>query len=71
MGIGLWDRYNLREEFNEKRQAEREKRPFNPDHVGQSDRIVLKNYVLAGEEYLKANFGKKGIQREAVNKAVK
>ena len=68
VGIGLWDRFNLREEVNERICARREGDAFNPDHIGQSDRIILKNFVLAGEEYLKANFGKKGIYKNTVTK---
>jgi len=69
VGIGLWDRYNLREEANERIRSLRESRPFDWNRVGQSDRIVLRSYVLSGEEYLKANFGKKGIQRAKIEKA--
>ena len=62
VGIGLWDRYNLREEVNEKTRSVQQEDVCNPDHIGQSDRIILKNFVLAGEEYLKANFGKKAVK---------
>lgn len=58
VGIGLWDRYNLREEFYEARDAEREGREFNWDNVGRSDRIVLRNFILAGEAYREALFSK-------------
>ncbi len=57
VGIGLWDRYNLREEVNETMKSRQEKRAFNWDNIGVSDRIVLKNFILSGEEYLKVNFG--------------
>ncbi|MFB3786846.1 MAG: hypothetical protein ACE15F_10815 [bacterium] len=70
VGIGLWDRYNLREEANERISSQREGRPFDWNRVGQGDRVVLRSYVLGGEEYLKANFGKKGIQRAKIEKAV-
>jgi len=49
---------------------QRKDRPFDWKRVGQGDRVVLRSYVLGGEEYLKANFGKKGIQRAAIEKAV-
>ncbi|MBI1388341.1 MAG: hypothetical protein GC154_07830 [bacterium] len=71
VGIGLWDRYNLREEVHEREAAEAEKRKFNWDHVGVSDRIVLTNFILSGEEYLDANFGGKGVSRKAIQAAWK
>ncbi|MEW6234251.1 MAG: hypothetical protein AB1656_02590 [Candidatus Omnitrophota bacterium] len=71
VGIGLWDRFNLREEVRELRASQKEKRPFDWNNIGVSDRIVMRNYVLSGEDYLKANFGKQGIDRQAVNNAVK
>lgn len=71
VGIGLWDRYNLREQVNEQSACRREKRRFNWNNVGQSDRIVLRTFVLSGEDYLKANFGKKGISREAIDRSIK
>jgi hypothetical protein len=69
VGIGLWDRYNLREQANEIERNQKTGSKFDWSNIGQSDRIVLKNYVLSGEEYLKANFGKDGIDRKSVNKA--
>ena len=57
VGIGLWDRFNLREEHWEGRDAARDGRPFNWDAVGHDDRIVLRNFALAGEDYLRANLG--------------
>ncbi len=68
VGIGLWDRYNLREEWHELKRSQDQGVKFDWNHIGQSDRIILRNYVLSGEDYLKANF-KKGIDREAVEKA--
>ena len=54
VGIGLWDRFNLREEVIEQAAVEREERSFNWDNVGTSDRVVLRNLVIAGEQYLDA-----------------
>jgi len=54
VGIGLWDRFNLREEVIEEQASKREGRPFNWDNVGTSDRVVLRNFVIAGEQYLDA-----------------
>jgi UDP-glucose/GDP-mannose dehydrogenase family protein len=69
VGIGLWDRYNLREQVNEQIASKNEGRKFDWNAVGTSDRIVLRNYVLSGEAYVKANFGTKGINRENINNA--
>jgi hypothetical protein len=55
VGVGLWDRYTLREEENERRKAKREGREINWEVIGGSDRIVLRSFAIAGEEYLKAN----------------
>jgi hypothetical protein len=57
VGIGLWDRYNLREEEWERRVASEEKRKINWDAIGHDDRIVLRNFAIAGQQYLEANFG--------------
>ena len=54
VGIGLWDRFNLREEMLETQASEGQGRAFNWDNVGTSDRIVLRNFVIAGEQYLDA-----------------
>lgn len=54
VGIGLWDRFNLREEVLEQEASRREGRTFDWDQVGTSDRVVLRNFVIAGEEYLDA-----------------
>ena len=54
VGIGLWDRFNLREEVIETAASEGEGRPFDWNQVGTSDRIVLRNFVIAGEQYLDA-----------------
>ncbi len=66
VGIGLWDRYNLREQVYEQEVCRREKRKFDWNNIGCSDRIVLRNFVLSGEEYVKAVFGSKGIKRENI-----
>jgi hypothetical protein len=57
VGIGLWDRFNLREEEWERHWSEHEGRKFNWDAVGKDDRVVLRNFAIAGQEYLEANFG--------------
>jgi hypothetical protein len=54
VGVGLWDRFNLREEVLETEASRRAGRPFDWGQVGTSDRVVLRNFVLAGEEYLDA-----------------
>jgi len=57
VGIGLWDRFNLREEEWERYWSEHEGRKFNWEAVGKDDRVVLRNFAIAGQEYLEANFG--------------
>jgi len=57
VGIGLMDRYNLREEDWERTRARQEGRPLNWDVVGADDRIVLGNFAIAGQQYLEGNFG--------------
>jgi hypothetical protein len=59
VGIGLWDRFNLREEYWEAKDAVLAGRPFNWDAVGKDDRIVLRNFAVAGEAYLRANLGER------------
>ncbi len=54
VGIGLWDRFNLREEALEQLASQQQGRAFDHDRVGQSDRVVLRNFVIAGEQYLQA-----------------
>jgi hypothetical protein len=54
VGIGLWDRFTLREEVIEERNSSREGRSYDWNNVGTSDRIVLRNFVIAGEQYLDA-----------------
>ncbi len=57
VGIGLWDRFNLREEEWETKAARKEGRPLNWDAIGRDDRVVLRNFAIAGQEYLEATFG--------------
>jgi hypothetical protein len=57
VGIGLWDRFSLREEEWERYFAEQQGRQFNWNNIGKDDRIVLRNFALMAEEYVKANFG--------------
>ena len=52
IGVGLWDRVALREEFDEIEQARAEGRNPNWDRIGENARIVLKDLHKAGEEYL-------------------
>ena len=59
VGIGLWDRFNLREEHWEARDAAAAGRPFDWNAVGRDDRVVLRNLAIAGEEYLRANLGER------------
>ena len=54
VGIGLWDRFNLREEVLEREASSRERRAFDWSNVGTSDRVVLRNLVLSGSQYLDA-----------------
>ena len=64
VGIGLMDRYNLREEDWERTRARQEGRPLNWDVVGKDDRIVLRNFAIAGQQYLEANFGEDYFRHE-------
>jgi len=57
VGIGLWDRFNLREEEWERKFAAAQKRKLDWDAIGHDDRIVLRNFAIAGQQYLEANFG--------------
>ncbi len=56
VGIGLWDRYSLREQEWETRAAVAEGRPIDWDAIGREDRVVLRNFAVAGQEYIEANF---------------
>ena len=52
IGIGLWDRVALREEFHEFRLARQEGREPDWSRVGVNARIVLHDLNRAGEQYL-------------------
>ena len=54
VGIGLWDRFNLREEVLEREASARDQRAFDWSNVGTSDRVVLRNLVISGAQYLDA-----------------
>jgi hypothetical protein len=54
IGVGLWDRVALREEFHEVEQARAEGRDPDWGRIGENARIVLKDLHRAGEEYLQA-----------------
>ncbi len=54
IGVGLWDRVALREEFSEIEQAQAEGRGPDWDRIGENARIVLRDLHRAGEEYLQA-----------------
>ena len=54
IGVGLWDRVALREEFEELELAKAEERMPNWDCVGENARIVIKDLHRAGEEYLQS-----------------
>jgi hypothetical protein len=54
IGVGLWDRVALREEFHEREASAREQRPFDWDRVGANARIVLRDLTRGGEGYLQA-----------------
>ncbi len=54
IGVGLWDRVALREEFEGLGMAKTEGRMPSWDRVGKNARIVIKDLHRAGEEYLQA-----------------
>jgi hypothetical protein len=54
IGVGLWDRVALREEFHEREASRREQRPFDWSRVGDNARIVLRDLSRGGEDYLQA-----------------
>jgi hypothetical protein len=56
VGIGLWDRFSLREEEWERYFSERQNREFDWNSIGKDDRVVLRNFAIMAEEYVKANF---------------
>ncbi|MFZ4703820.1 MAG: hypothetical protein ACOYMG_27565, partial [Candidatus Methylumidiphilus sp.] len=54
IGVGLWDRVALREEFDELNQAQAEGRGIDWNRVGENARVVIRDLHRAGEEYLAA-----------------
>jgi hypothetical protein len=54
IGVGLWDRVALREEFHEREASKLEQRPFEWNRVGENARIVLRDLTRGGETYLQA-----------------
>lgn len=54
IGVGLWDRVALREEFHEREAARRQQRDVDWDRVGENARIVLRDLSRGGEQYLEA-----------------
>ncbi|MGR8935489.1 MAG: hypothetical protein ACU837_14020 [Gammaproteobacteria bacterium] len=54
IGVGLWDRVALREEYHELERARREAADPDWDRIGANARIVLKDLNSAGEAYLSA-----------------
>ena len=54
IGVGLWDRVALREEFHEREASQVEQRPFEWSRVGENARIVLRDLTRGGEDYLQA-----------------
>ena len=58
VGIGLWPNLWKREELHERARAKADgNRPMDWNQVGVSDRVVLGNYLAAGEAFMKAKFG--------------
>ena len=54
IGVGLWDRVALREEFHERESSQSENRPFDWNRVGVNARVVLRDLTRGGEVYLQA-----------------
>lgn len=54
IGVGLWDRVALREEFHEHAASEAGNRAFDWDRIGENARIVLRDLTRGGEAYLDA-----------------
>jgi hypothetical protein len=52
IGVGLWDRVALREEFHELALADAEHREPDWNRIGVNARIVLRDLSRAGEDYL-------------------
>ncbi len=58
VGIGLWPNYSRREMVHEQAKAKAEgNRLVDGLQVGTADRIVLNDYLAAGEAFLRAKFG--------------
>ncbi|MDD5033874.1 MAG: hypothetical protein PHE55_03880 [Methylococcaceae bacterium] len=60
IGVGLWDRLALREEFHELNRARTGGEDPDWDRIGENARIVLKDLNRAGEDYLRALWGNDG-----------
>jgi hypothetical protein len=54
IGVGLWDRVALREEYHELERARNEGTSPDWDRIGENARIVLRDLNRAGEDYLNA-----------------
>jgi hypothetical protein len=54
IGVGLWDRVALREEFHEDQSSQKDRRPFDWSQVGVNARTVLRDLTRGGEQYLQA-----------------
>lgn len=52
IGVGLWDRVALREEYHEREAARRLSVDPNWEHIGENARCVLRDLNQAGEDYL-------------------
>ncbi|MHB9025042.1 MAG: hypothetical protein ACYC7E_12870 [Armatimonadota bacterium] len=54
IGIGLWDRVAIREEFFARATAAQDTAPIDWNTVGANARVVLKDLAKAGQDYLQA-----------------
>jgi hypothetical protein len=54
IGVGLWDRVALREEYHELERARNEGTSPDWKRIGENARIVLRDLNRAGEDYLNA-----------------
>jgi hypothetical protein len=54
IGVGLWDRVALREEYHELAAARKLGVTPNWEHIGANARYVLRDLNQAGEDYLNA-----------------
>jgi len=57
IGVGLWDRVALREDFREHQDAQNAEREVDWDTIGHNARIVLSDLSKAGEQYLQTLLG--------------